>query len=128
MRTGERKKSPPQPSRGWRGREWLRDLVGVGPGPVTSLVEQSLGKRGAPGSIPGWVAVVIFSSLQSSFSFFFLYQNMYTYIYTQNCRQNCFGLLGLISAVYYYYYYYEESDLECVSDGDSPKFATRHFY
>ena len=21
------------------------------------------------------------------------------YIYTQNCRQNCFGLLGLISAV-----------------------------
>ena len=31
------------------------------------------GKRVVLGSIPGWVAVVIFSSLQSSLSFFFLF-------------------------------------------------------
>ena len=45
---------------GWRGRRWLRDLVGVGPGPVASPVEQSPGKQEVPDSIPCWVVGIIF--------------------------------------------------------------------
>ena len=58
-------------------------LVGFRPGPGSSVGRAPAASAGVPGSIPGWVAVFIFSSLQSSFSFFFLYQkkNMYIHIY-----------------------------------------------
>ena len=67
----------------WRGREWLRDLVGVGSGPVASLVEQSPGKREVPGLIPGWVAVVIFAL--SGLAFFLLSLSRYLFSTHPKC-------------------------------------------
>ena len=37
--------------------------------------------------------------LKEDFRFSLVLGNIYIYIYTTNCRQYCFGLLGLISAV-----------------------------